>query len=75
MVANLVHNVPCAQYGELCDFTIVNSKVRGQKHRYVYALGARRPTNFGNALAKHDTFTGQALLWHESGGTTGGVVA
>ena len=59
------------QYGKLCDFSIINNDLRGQKHRYVYALAAKRPTNFGNALAKHDTFTGQAQLFHEAGGTTG----
>eukprot|EP00200_Dunaliella_tertiolecta_P003587 CAMPEP_0202347800 /NCGR_PEP_ID=MMETSP1126-20121109/6007_1 /ASSEMBLY_ACC=CAM_ASM_000457 /TAXON_ID=3047 /ORGANISM="Dunaliella tertiolecta, Strain CCMP1320" /LENGTH=543 /DNA_ID=CAMNT_0048939403 /DNA_START=81 /DNA_END=1712 /DNA_ORIENTATION=+ len=62
------------QYGELCDFTVVNSQLRGRKHRYVYALAGVRPTNFGNALAKHDTLTGQAQMWHEPGGTTGECV-
>lgn len=60
-----------AQYGSLCDFPVINPNYRGMKHRYVYALAGKRPTNFGNALAKHDTVTGEAQLWHEAGGTTG----
>lgn len=44
---------------------------RGRPYRYVYCLAAARPTNFGNALAKHDTHTGEARLWYEQGGTTG----
>ncbi|KAF5842235.1 carotenoid oxygenase [Dunaliella salina] len=62
------------QYGELCDFTVVNPEYRGLKHRYVYALAAVRPTNLGNALAKHDTLTGEAQTWHEPGGATGECV-
>jgi carotenoid cleavage dioxygenase-like enzyme len=44
---------------------------RGKKHRYVYCLAARRPTNLGNGLAKHDLETGEVKVWYEEGGMAG----
>ncbi|KAJ9519481.1 hypothetical protein QJQ45_000569 [Haematococcus lacustris] len=58
-------------YGSYCDFPAVAPAVSGREHRYVYCMGAVRPTNMGNALAKLDVQRGTSKMWHEPGGLAG----
>ena len=53
--------------GFFSEFNTVNPLKRGFKHRYVWGLGAQRPTNLGNSLVKIDCRAGEAILWHEPG--------
>ena len=53
--------------GHFSEFNTVNPVTRGHKHRYVWGLGAQRPTNLGNSLCKIDCKAGEVILWHENG--------
>lgn len=34
-------------------------------------MACKRPTNMGNAVAKHDLVAGTSNIWHEEGATAG----
>ncbi|GFR47610.1 hypothetical protein Agub_g9346 [Astrephomene gubernaculifera] len=55
-------------YGNFIEFPAFNPRFRGLPYRYVYGTAAVRPTNMGNALARHDLAGGSSKLWHEPGG-------
>ncbi len=42
-------------------------RFRGKPYRYAYSTAAVRPTNMGNALARHDLELGTTRLWYEPG--------
>ena len=54
-----------AATGEFSEFPVVNPAVAGARHRYVYAVGAARPTNVANVLTKTDcdARTTKTLAW------------
>jgi len=56
-----------AAYGNFCEFPQVAPNARYRPYRYTYCQAARRPTNLGNALAKHDVVAGTSQLWHQDG--------
>jgi carlactone synthase/all-trans-10'-apo-beta-carotenal 13,14-cleaving dioxygenase len=61
-----------AAAGRFAEFPTVAPAARGRRHRYVWHTSAARPTNYGNALAKTDTASGEVVaLWHEPGGVVG----
>ena len=41
--------------------------LQGKPYRYGYAVSARPPTSYGNALSKFDMETGTSKQWHEAG--------
>ena len=41
--------------------------VQGKEYRYAYAVSAKLPASFGNALAKFDVKEGSVKQWHEAG--------
>lgn len=41
--------------------------VQGKPYRYGYAVSAKMPTSYGNALAKFDMEQGTSKQWHEPG--------
>ena len=41
--------------------------VQGKPYRYGYAVSARPPTSYGNALSKFDMEAGTSKQWHEAG--------
>ena len=41
--------------------------VQGKPYRYGYAVSARPPASYGNALSKFDMETGTSKQWHEAG--------
>ena len=45
----------------------MSSGVQGKPYRYGYAVSARPPTSYGNALSKFDMETGTSKQWHEAG--------
>ena len=42
-------------------------RVQGKPYRYGYAVSAKLPTSYGNALAKFDVENGTFKQWHEPG--------
>ena len=46
-----------AATGRFAEFPAVNPRCAGERHRFVYAVGARRPTNVANVLTKTDVRT------------------
>lgn len=44
--------VEAEKHGRAMDMCTINPLYLGQKYRYVYACGAKRPCNFPNALSK-----------------------
>ena len=40
--------------------------VQGKPYRYGYAVSARPPTSYGNALSKFDMEAGTSKQWHEA---------
>jgi hypothetical protein len=52
-------------------FCVVPGTRRMRPYRYAYTLAAVRPTNQGNALAKHDLQSGTTQLWHKPGAAPG----
>ncbi|GLI62522.1 hypothetical protein VaNZ11_005179 [Volvox africanus] len=54
-------------YGNFAEFPAFNPRFRGKPYRYAYGTAAVRPTNMGNALARHDLELGTSTLWHEPG--------
>ncbi|GLC41991.1 hypothetical protein PLESTB_001056200 [Pleodorina starrii] len=55
-------------YGNFHEFPAFNPRFRGKPYRYAYGTAAVRPTNMGNALARHDLVEGSSRLWHQPGG-------
>lgn len=41
--------------------------LQSKKYRYAYAVSAKLPASFGNALAKFDVEEGTVKQWHEAG--------
>lgn len=41
--------------------------MQGKEYRYAYAVSAKLPASFGNALAKFDVKEGTVKQWHEAG--------
>ncbi len=41
--------------------------VQGKPYRYGYAVSAKLPTSYGNALSKFDMESGTSKQWHEPG--------
>ncbi|KXZ54273.1 hypothetical protein GPECTOR_5g361 [Gonium pectorale] len=60
-----------SSYGNFVEFPAVNPRYRGLPYRYAYTTAAVRPTNMGNALARHDLADGTSRLWHAPGGMPG----
>ncbi|MEW5298336.1 MAG: hypothetical protein WDW36_001474 [Sanguina aurantia] len=58
-------------YGSFFDFPALHPKNRGKEYRYVWGMACKRPTNMGNAVAKHDLVAGTTKMWHEEGATAG----
>ncbi|KAG2488935.1 hypothetical protein HYH03_012556 [Edaphochlamys debaryana] len=56
-----------AAYGNFIEFPAVSPAVRGLPYRYAYGTAAVRPTNMGNALARHDLQEGTSKIWFEPG--------
>ncbi|PNH06204.1 Carotenoid cleavage dioxygenase 8, chloroplastic, partial [Tetrabaena socialis] len=56
-----------AAYGNFIEFPAFNPRYRSRPYRYAYGTAAVRPTNMGNALARHDLAQGSSTLWHEPG--------
>ena len=57
---------PC--HGVLWGAQYMTSNVmQGKPYRYGYAVSARPPTSYGNALSKFDMDTGTSKQWHETG--------
>mmetsp|Transcript_32476 Transcript_32476/g.97724 ORF Transcript_32476/g.97724 Transcript_32476/m.97724 type:complete len:270 (+) Transcript_32476:127-936(+) len=47
-----------SQNGHFCEFPVVDGRVAGRRHRYVYAVGFRRPGNVANLLTRTDVDAG-----------------
>ena len=41
--------------------------MQGKPYRYGYAVSAKMPTSYGNALSKFDMEQGTSKEWHEPG--------
>jgi carlactone synthase/all-trans-10'-apo-beta-carotenal 13,14-cleaving dioxygenase len=41
--------------------------VQGKEYKYAYAVTAKVPTSYGNALGKFDVAEGAWKRWHEPG--------
>lgn len=50
-----------------CELPRVNPNNKGKPYRYGYAVSAKMPTSYGNALAKFDMEQGTSKQWHEPG--------
>ena len=63
--ATLEYLDDAAATGAFAEFPVVNPAVAGARHRYVYAVGAARPTNVANVLTKTDcdARTTNTLAW------------
>ncbi|CAH8274554.1 unnamed protein product [Arabidopsis lyrata] len=59
--------VEAEKHGRAMDMCSINPLYLGQKYRYVYACGAKRPCNFPNALSKVDIVEKKVKNWHEHG--------
>lgn len=55
------------EHGRAVEMSSINPAYQGKEYRYVYACGARRPTNFLNLLTKIDLVEKEARNWHEEG--------
>ncbi|EFJ42644.1 hypothetical protein VOLCADRAFT_97226 [Volvox carteri f. nagariensis] len=49
-------------YGNFFEFPAINPRFRGKPYRYMYGTAAIRPTNMGNALARHDLEKGSSIV-------------
>ncbi|EFJ39232.1 hypothetical protein VOLCADRAFT_101216, partial [Volvox carteri f. nagariensis] len=49
-------------YGNFFEFPAINPRFRGKPYRYMYGTAAIRPTNMGNALARHDLEKGSSFV-------------
>ncbi|EFJ42683.1 hypothetical protein VOLCADRAFT_107173 [Volvox carteri f. nagariensis] len=49
-------------YGNFFEFPAINPRFRGKPYRYMYGTAAIRPTNMGNALARHDVEKGNSIV-------------
>ena len=47
--------------GDFCEFPVVDPRLAGRRHRYVYAVGLKRPGNVGNLLTRTDCDTGETI--------------
>ena len=47
--------------GEFCEFPVVDPRLAGRRHRFVYAVGLKRPGNVGNLLTRTDCDTGETI--------------
>ena len=50
-----------AAAGEFCEFPVVDPRLAGRRHRFVYAVGLNRPGNVGNLLTRTDCDTGETI--------------
>ncbi|GER25576.1 carotenoid cleavage dioxygenase 8, partial [Striga asiatica] len=55
------------EHGKGLDMCSINPNFLGQKYRYAYATGAKRPCNFPNTLTKVDLIKKKAKSWVENG--------
>ncbi|KAK9817179.1 hypothetical protein WJX72_010704 [[Myrmecia] bisecta] len=51
----------------MCELPNINPVYKLREYRYAYGLAGKRPTPYGNALAKFDVKLGETKLWHEPG--------
>ncbi|EFJ39481.1 hypothetical protein VOLCADRAFT_108622 [Volvox carteri f. nagariensis] len=49
-------------YGNFFEFPAINPRFQGKPYRYMYGTAAIRPTNMGNALARHDVEKGSSIV-------------
>ena len=47
--------------GDFCEFPVVDPRLAGRRHRFVYAVGLERPGNVGNLLTRTDTDTKETI--------------
>uniref|UniRef100_A0A7S4E4S4 Carotenoid oxygenase n=1 Tax=Pelagomonas calceolata TaxID=35677 RepID=A0A7S4E4S4_9STRA len=47
--------------GEFCEFPVVDPRLAGRRHRFVYAVGLKRPGNVGNLLTRTDCETQETI--------------
>lgn len=47
--------------GNFCEFPVVDPRLEGWRHRFVYAVGLTRPGNVGNLLTRTDTETHETI--------------
>ena len=47
--------------GDFCEFPVVDPRLAGRRHRFVYAVGLKRPGNVGNLLTRTDCDTGETI--------------
>lgn len=47
--------------GNFCEFPVVDPRLEGRRHRFVYAVGLARPGNVGNLLTRTDTETHETI--------------
>ena len=47
--------------GDFCEFPVVDPRLAGRRHRFVYAVGLKRPGNVGNLLTRTDCDSGETI--------------
>ena len=47
--------------GDFCEFPVVDPRLAGRRHRFVYAVGLKRPGNVGNLLTRTDCETHETI--------------